>query len=83
MLVHWQGDMSAGQFSTKLTLWGGRLSVNLSGGLFILQSKLDFIVSGYDKSMDIVEHVNEAVQSQEMGVFSWYGIQTVHLSCVQ
>jgi hypothetical protein len=66
MLVDWQGDMSAGQFSTKLTLSLGRKTVNLSGGLFILQSKLDFIVSGYDKSMDIVEHVNEAVQSQEI-----------------
>jgi hypothetical protein len=71
MLVHWQGDTSAGQFCTKLTLSLGRKTV--SGDLFILQSKLDCIVSGYDKSMDIVEHVNEALQFQEMGISAGMG----------
>jgi len=39
----------------------------------IRQSNVDCIVSDYDKSMDIVEHVNEAVQSQEMGVSAGVG----------
>jgi len=72
-MLHWQGDMSAGQFCTKLTLSLGRKTVNLSDGLFLLKSKLDCIVSGYDKSMNIVEHVNEAVHSQEMGVSAGMG----------